>query len=420
MTIAGASRVEPRVRPPSERLRIVVLGYLVRGPLGGLAWHHLHYVAGLARLGHDVFFLEDSDDYESCYDPERGGMGKDPAYGLRFAADALGRLGLGGRWAYFDAHIGRWHGPGADDMRALCSTADVLMNVSGVNPLRPWSAEIPIRVLIDTDPVFTQVRHLTEPATLHAAKQHTAFCTFGENLPGADSSVPDDGLPWLPTRQPLLLDAWPVTEGIPNGKFTTVMQWDSYPPREYGGRRFGMKSDSFQPYVDLPQRASGPFELALGSASAPRDALRARGWSVVDPLPVTRDPWTYQEYIRSSRAEFSVAKHGYVTSRSGWFSERSACYLAAGRPVITQDTGFSRHIPTGAGLLAFDDVEDALAAVADVNRRYSQHCAAARELAAAYFDSDLVLTRLLEAVSGASVRTARSAPPHSPTTENDS
>jgi hypothetical protein len=380
----------------SERLRSVVLGYLVRGPLGGLAWHHLQYVAGLARLGHEVMFVEDSDDYDSCYDPEQGTMGADPSYGLKFAALAFDRLGLGDRWSFFDSHTGRWLGPACDRVLDFCSSADLLINVSGVSPLRPWVVEIPVRVLIDTDPVFTQIRHLTDPAARRTAERHTAFFTFGEAIPHGRSHVPDDGLPWQGTRQPVVLDRWPVTPGPPSGKFTTVMQWDSYPPREYRGRRFGMKSESFGPYFDLPRRVAAVFELAVGSPSAPRAALTAQGWTVVDPLNPTRDPWAYQDYIRSSKAEFSIAKHGYVAGRTGWFSERSACYLASGRPVIAEDTGFSNHLPLGNGLLAFSDPDGAAAAIEGVNGRYAHHCRAARELAASYFDSNVILAQLIE------------------------
>lgn len=384
------------------RLRIVVLGYIIRGPFGGMAWHHLQYVAGLARLGHDVMFIEDSDDYASCYDPERQSWGDDPSYGLRFAADALGRLGLGDRWAYFDAHTGRWLGPGSGDAPDFCASAELLINVSGVNPLRPWLVEIPRRALIDTDPAFTQVRHLTDPSARRMAGLHTSFFTFGEAIPGGTSDVPDDGLPWRATRQPIVLDAWPATPGQAGGKYTTVMNWSSYPPRAYGGRRFGMKNESFEPYIDLPRRTAGPFEMVLGGAAAPLAMLRAAGWSVVDPLVPTSDPWAYQDYIRRSKGEFAVAKHGYVVSRSAWFSERSACYLASGRPVIVQDTGFTDGLPTGDGLLAFDDPDDAAAAVDEVNRRYNHHCRAARDLAAAYFDSRAILTRLIESASGIS------------------
>jgi hypothetical protein len=323
-------------------------------------------------------------------------MGTDPAYGMRFATAAFGRLGLGARWAYHDAHTARWLGPCAGGIRQVLREADLLLNVSGVNPLRPWFEGIPARVLVDTDPVFTQVRHLTDPAARRNALGHTAFLTFGENAPAGRSGVPDDGLPWAATRQPVVLDAWPVTPGPQGARFTTVMQWDSYPAREYGGRRFATKAESFTPYLDLPGRVGPVLELALGSASAPRPLLRQKGWLLRDPLEVARDPWTYQSYLQQSKAEFTVAKHGYVVTRSGWFSERSAAYLASGRPVVTQDTGLSGLLPTGRGLLTYTNPEEAVAAIEAVNGRYEEHCRAARDIAEAYFDARRVLPQLIE------------------------
>jgi len=184
--------------------------------------------------------------------------------------------------------------------------------------------------------------------------------------------------------------------GDEQAKFTTVMQWESYAAREYHGRRYGMKSDSFEAYLNLPERAGGIFELALGGASAPRAMLRSRGWSVRNSLEPTRDPWTYLHYIRQSKAEFSVAKHGYVVSRSGWFSERSVAYLASGRPVVVQDTGFSDWLETGAGVIAFSTPDEAIAGVEEINSRYDFHCRAAREIAEQYFDARRILPRLLE------------------------
>lgn len=391
----------------TERLRVLVLGYVIRGPLGGLAWHHLQYVMGLRALGHDVFFLEDSDDYPACYDPATGTIGTDPGTGLRFADVAFSRVGLGERWAYYDAHLGVWHGPAATKVEDLCRTADILLNVSGVNPLRPWFDNISVRVLIDTDPVFTQVKHLTNLAARAAADAHTAFFTFGENLGHRGCSTPEDGLPWRPTRQPISLEVWPVTPGPSDGPFSTVMQWDSYPEQEYGGRRFGMKSVSFEPYFDLPRRTGRSFSLAVGSPTAPRDRLQASGWQVLDPLEVTRDPWTYQAFVRHSKAEFTVAKHGYVVTRCGWFSERTAAYLASGRPAVVQDTGFTAWLPSGAGLLAFTDPDGAAAGIEAIDSDYPRHCRAARDLAAAYFSAGPVLTRLLaEAFESATLNTA--------------
>jgi hypothetical protein len=381
----------------SGRLRIIVLDSIVRLPMGGMAWHHLQYAIGLSAMGHDVYSFGDSNDYRwSCYDPSRHITDTDPSYGLGFAGFAFARVGLGERWAYYDAHTQNWFGPCRDRVEELCASADLLLNLGNSNPLRPWYLGIPVRVLVDTDPAFTQIRNLTDPALRARALQHTAFFCFGENVPAARSTVPNDGLPWQPTRQPVVLDAWPLTPGPAQGRFSTVMQWDSYQVREYEGVRYGMKSDSFANYWELPGTAGQIFELALGSATAPRSLLREKGWIVCDPFGPSRDPWTYQEYIQRSRGEFTVAKHGYVVSRSGWFSERSAVYLASGRPVITQETGFSDWLPTGIGLFSFRDQHEILSGVEAINSCYEFHCRSARDLAAEFFDHRRVLSQLIE------------------------
>ena len=375
--------------------RIVVLGYIVRGPLGGMSWHHLQYVAGLHRMGHDVYFMEDSDDYPSCYDPLRYVVDTDPSYGLVYAAKIFDRLELGDRWAYFDAHSNRWFGPAGERAVSICRSADTLINVSGINPLREWHDAIAQRLFVDTDPLFTQVRHLTKPEARAAAALHTDFCSFGENIGQPDCSVPDDGFPWRPTRQPVVLDCWPVAPEMAGAAYTTVMQWDSYPGCEYDGRNYGMKSASFSPYAGLPRAADERFEIALGGATAPRQELDEQGWIVRDPFEVSSDPWVYQDYLRSSKAEFTVAKHGYVASGSGWFSERSAVYLASGRPVVTQDTGFSRWLPCGRGVFAFDTPQEASEAIRAVGLDYKAHCRAAREIVNEFFESKAILRSLL-------------------------
>ncbi len=381
----------------ADSLRIVVLGYIVRGPLGGMAWQSMQYMLGLHQLGHDVIFMEESSiDPMGCYDPVRGVTDSDPSYGLAFADATLSRIGLGERWAYFDAHRQHWHGPRAADAPRLAAEADLVLNLSGVNAIAPWFTRAPIRAYVDTDPVFTQIRHLTDPGRRLLAQAHNVFFTIGENFGTTLGDIPDDGFPWQPTREPIVLDAWPVTPPPDGGRYTTVMQWDSYPPAEYDGKRFGMKSEAFGPYIDVARQSPRPLELAIGSANVPREELLQRGWLVVNPLGPTRDPWTYQQYIAGSRGEFTVAKHGYVVSRSGWFSERSASYLASGRPAIVQDTAFSTHIPTGEGLLAFSSPEEAIEALQAVEARYEHHARAAREIAEQYFDSRRVLTSLIE------------------------
>lgn len=380
-----------------SRLRVVVLGYVVRGPLGGMAWLPLQYVRGLADLGHEVLFIEDSDDFPSCYDPSQDATGQDPTYGLAFAARAFGRLGLAKHWAYHDAHTERWHGSESAGVLEFCRSADMVINVSGNSPLRPWLRAIPFRVLIDTDPVFTQIRHIQDPFARRRGSHHNVFFSFAENI--IDGGVPNDGFLWRTTRPPIVLDAWPVIRTPPDAPFTTVMLWDSYAEARHDGKRYGMKSRSFPAYLRIPERTRAKLELALGSPGAPRDALRCRGWILRDPLEVTRDPWTYQKYIQGSLAEFSIAKEGYVISRSGWFSERTACYLASGRPAVVQDTGLARHFPLGRGLCTFSSFDEALTGIEAILADPVGHARAARDIASEFFDAKRVLRRLLAEIS---------------------
>jgi len=385
----------------SRRLRILLLGYVVRGPLAGPTWHHLQYLLGLHDLGHDVWYLEDSTDDPFCYDPSRGVTDADARYGMSYVARVFGRVGVGDRWSYYDAHDegGRWHGPAAARVPELCASADLVINVSGVNPMRPWLQQIPRRVLVDTDPVFTQVDILQSAEQRRFAESHNVFFTFGECFGREGCDMPDDGLPWQPTRQPVVLREWHPAPPLPDGPFTTVMLWDSYDRRQWAGRTWGMKSEEMEHVLEIPRLTGRRFEIGLGGGTAPTERLEAAGWRLHNPLDFTCDPWTYQDFMRASKAEFSVAKHGYVASRSGWFSERSCGYLALGRPVVVQDTGFSRVLPTGDGLLAFRDLDEAIAAVAEVEARYEHHCRAARDLIESNFDARDVLTRLLDAAA---------------------
>ncbi len=378
-----------------SRLRILVLGYIVRGPLGGLVWHHLQYVMGLARLGHDVYFLEDSGDSPwCCYDPARHVTDSDPTFGLTFARDVFALGGLQDRWSYYDAHRRTWLGPCADRITDIIAGADLALNVSGINTPRPWFERVPHRALIDTDPAFTQIRNLTDPAARAEADAHTSFFSFAENIGRPGCSVPDDGIPWQPTRQPIVIDMWPVVPPRRTDRFTTVMQWDSYPAREYDGRRYGMKSDSFGRFLDLPSRVDAELEIAVGGETA-EHVLKPAGWMLRDPLRAFPDPESYRRYLQESSGEFTVAKHGYVATRSGWFSERSAAYLASGRPVVTENTGFTDWLPSGTGVMPFSTVEEAVHGIESVKMDYSRHCKTARLLADAYFAAPAVLDALI-------------------------
>jgi hypothetical protein len=395
--------VETPRKPKSadSTLRVIVLGNIVRCPLAGRAWADLHYVLGLLSLGHDVYFFEHSWDYERCYDPVRNENVESPGYGLAFADRTFSSLGLGDRWAYHNAPESAWFGPCAEKAQSVCSDADVLLNLGGLCPLRGWLSEIPVRILLDRDPVFCQISHIKRPGRLKYAQDHTHFFTFAENLGRRECLIPDDGLAWIGTRHPVYLPAWPLSEFSENGKFTTVMRWQSglagsEDSLEYGGQLYGMKSRSFVDYLDLPQRVGPVLELSVEAPSTTCAMLRDKGWLVRGARDVTLELPHYRQYIASSRAEFSVAKHAYVVSRSGWFSDRSVAYLASGRPVLVQEAGFSDWLATGVGVIAFSDPSEAISGIEEIQRRYEFHAQAAREIAVEYFDSSQVLSNMID------------------------
>jgi hypothetical protein len=372
-------------------LRIVCSGHLVRYPLGGHSWHHLQYLVGLQRLGHEVTFFEHYGWPRSCYDPSRGVMDADPAYGVAYVQALLTPHGLDGRWSYL-AEDGTTHGLSRAELAAALRDADLYLCLSGIN----WIPEVEAcrrRALVDTDPVFTQIgaHGLAGPLD----RYHVRF-TYGENVhrPGCD--MPTAGARWLPTRQPVVPELWPVTPGDPSAPWTSVLNWQGLGERQHEGRIYGGKPREFEPYFPLPRTAHVPMELAIAGAPAPVAArLREGGWTLRDAADVTRTPASFQDYLRRSRAEFGVAKHAYVTTRCGWFSDRSTGYLALGRPVVAQDTGFSASVPCGKGLLAFRLPAEALAAMEALDRDYDGHCRAARAVVEECFDASLVLDELL-------------------------
>jgi hypothetical protein len=372
-------------------LNIVCSGFLIRYPLGGFSWHHLQYLVGLQRMGHEVTYFEDYGWPNSCYDPARGDMTADPGYGIAYLLSLLRPYGLDGRWCYL-AEDRTTHGMPRERLAQLCSECDVYLNLSNINWI-PELEQCRRRVLVDTDPVFTQIgaHGLGGPFS----RYHALF-SYGENAhrPGCD--MPTGGVRWLPTRQPVVLDLWSVEPADPTAPFTTVMNWSSLGVREHQGQVYGQKDREFESFFSLPRDIGEVMEVAISAPAAVRKRLADGGWRLADPLEVTGSPWSYQRYLRASRAEFSVAKHGYVSTRCGWFSERSAAYLASARPVIVQDTGFSDFLPCGRGLLAYRTLEEVVAAMRLLDDDYEAHCRAARAVAEEYFDAHKVLTDLLE------------------------
>jgi hypothetical protein len=377
-----------------SRPTVIVAGIMVWYPLAGVTYQFLHYLLGLRRLGYDVYYLEDT--LADVYRPDLGEFSSDATQNVEYARAALGRHGLGERWAYHRPD-GSWAGMTNEEVKRLIARADAILNVTGAHRLREDHLSIPVRAYVESDPFALQVRIAKEePEAIAFLDAHTHHFSFGENLGAPDCTVPVTRYKWHPTRQPVFMDSWcgPETGG---NAYTTVTTWHNKGEGiEWGEDRYYWTKDrEFRKFLDLPRRRTINMEMAVTVDESIRSLLRENGWKMADAVAVSRDPEHYRSYIQQSRAEFTVARDQYSRPRTGWFSDRSACYLAAGRPVITQETGFSAHVPTGRGLFAYSSMDGILAAVDAIESDYPGHCRAARELAAAYFGSDVVLSNLM-------------------------
>lgn len=376
---------------------VIVAGYIVRYPLGGLVSFILQYLFGLKKLGYDVVFIEHYGWFNSCYNPLTNTMSDDPSCGIKELLRNFKKLGLE-KWCYVDAS-GVFHGMPRVEVRQLCGEADMLLSLYGTTWLDEF-AECRKRVYIDTDPGFTQF--VMSPSPSRSCEGfaspydfHYHF-TYGARIGMDDCPIPTHGLNWLPTGPPVVLELLPPVFTPEAKYFTTVMGWNAREPITYNGVEYGQKDIEFMRVIGLPQILGDVFEIALGGVNAPHETIAEAGWRISDPLKVTENPWTYRDYIAQSRGEFSVAVNLEVKTRSGWFSERTAAYLASGKPAVVQDTGFSENLPTGKGLFAFQDMNDVIAAIEIINRDYRRHCKAARQIAEEYFDSRKVLTEIIE------------------------
>lgn len=380
----------------------VVTGMIGTYPVGGVVWDYGQYALGLERLGFEVFYLEDSGMWS--YDPTKYEYGESSEYAARYIPSSLATLSktLAERW-HFRSSSGEVHGIAADEMERVVRHSELFLNVSGSAMLRDEYMTCPRKVLIDTDPGWNHFVNYPRAdrgeiwAGTHSYRSHDFFFTYAENIGRPGCVLPDLGIRWAPTRPLVVLDCWHAKP--PGDTWTTVMTWDNFRrPIEYQGVVYGTKEREFPQVEVIPQRVNARFELATGGDTAPRERWRQLGWSVVESERVSVTAADYRDYIQRSRGEFSVAKNVYVATRSGWFSCRTVCYLAAGRPAVVQDTGFSEHIQTGKGLLAFSCLAEAEKALNTVESNYEEHQESAREVARVYFSDSVVLTRLLEQV----------------------
>jgi hypothetical protein len=409
----------------TNRLRIIVTGLIAQHPtLAGVTWDYIQYAIGLAQLGHDVYYFEDSGEWPYSLDGGESGndwVARDCHANISHLSETMKRFGLKDKWAYFFPTTKTWYGLTDKDRHDVLSTADLLINVSGTLEHPSAYRQVPRLAYIDSDPVFTQIKLLKREGYNEFCTRldaHDVLFSFGECISNTPLSA---GRNWLPTRQPIILEEW-SRAGQGKRKITTVMSWTSYKPLTFKDIEYGQKDIEFLRFIDLPRKVDeGILEVAIGGTrhtnwegetlNVPGSVvdymkenpgadlfqmLSNFGWSAVDAGKVGETIDSYRNYIHSSMAEWSIAKNGYVRGMTGWFSCRSACYLASSKPVIVQDTGFGEVLPVGVGLLSFSDMDEAESAMESLKADYNTHSRAASDIANEYFGAEKVLTELVE------------------------
>ena len=384
----------------TTKLRIVILGMMGRCPFGGQTWLYLNWLRAFQRLGHEVWYIEDDSVWP--YDPIKDTVTDDCSYAVRHISNCMNRIGLSHQWSFrLAGREGKCFGIPPGEIDQLYRSCDVLLNVVGATDLREEHLQAKLRVYVETDPVSAELQYANgdEHTRTEFAKYHRIF-TYGENYGAPDCGVPLNGITYGKTHQPVDLDLWPMAYDPEARFFTTIGNYrqSGYDITYQGEVYRWSKHHEWEKFLDLPHHCSQTFELALMHCnSADQYTLQMYGWNVVPTLPMSLDIFTaYPDYFRQSRGEFTVAKDQNIRLRSGWFSERDATYLATGKPVVAQDTGFSKIFPCGEGLFAVSNVEEAAAAIQKINADYRKHCQAARRIAEEHFSAPTIAARLLE------------------------
>jgi len=383
-------------QPPKGR--IIVFGILFWYPLAGVTYQFLHYLLGLRRLGYDPYYIEDSARW--IYDPRLNDLSPEAAGNIEAVVPALQAHGFGDRWAFRGKYPdGKCYGMTEAQIDQLYRDADAFLNVTGAQELREEHLRVKRRIYVESDPFASQVKVAQgDQGMIATLAAHDTLFTFGENLGAPDCEVPIERFRWWPTRQPVALDLW--NKGAPAGgdTFTTITTWHNQgKDLEWRGDMWHWTKDrEFEKFLELPQRRAAKFELAATVDEPIKARLHQLGWRQTDSIAISRDVDLYRTYIQQSRGEFTVARDQYVRANTGWFSDRTACYLASGRPAITQETGFSKFLPTGKGLFGLRTIDDILKAVDAIESDYAGHCRAAQETAAEFFAAEKVVGSLMQ------------------------
>ena len=392
------NRVAANLAAPTKG-KIIVFGILFWYPLAGVTYQFLHYLLGLRRLGYDVHYVEDSGRW--IYDPTINDISPDPTGNLKAVVPVLEKYGFADRWSFRGNYPGgKCYGKTESEILALYREADAFLNITGAQEIRDEHLNCRRRIYVESDPFLLQIRAKQgDEKTLWTLGAHDTLFSFGENLGAEDCQVPMENFQWKPTRQPVATDLWSRGKSVSSsrGAYRTITTWHNKGRNiDYGGETYYWTKDrEFEKYIELPLRREVEFELATTVEPDVDARLRANGWGRVDSIGVSTELEQYRSYIQESRAEFTVARDQYVRPRTGWFSDRSACYLAAGRPVITEETGFGKYLPTGKGLFGFRNIDDVLAAIDEIESDYEGNCRAARDIAEEYFAAEKVVGSLM-------------------------
>jgi len=386
--------------PPAHRGKIIVWGLLSTFSFGGMVWQVLHYLIGLRRLGFDVWYVEDSD--RMVTDPDTWLEITDYSNYIQFLSNIMERAGFKDRWVF--------RAPGKSQkcfgcvdfvgLKKLYKEVDAAFNICGAQEFLPYHEDIRCRVYIETDPVRPQLAIAKgHQGVIEDYKHCHHIFTYGENIGHEDCLVPIEMFHWKTTRPPVIMDWWNSTHAAPKSrKFTTIANWDTKDKGiQWNGEIYYWQKD-YTRFIDLPSKSKIPLELAL--SEIPKQSLRRikeNGW-LHRPAWELSDFDQYHDYICDSLGEFTVSKDQVVRLRSGWFSDRSVCYLAAGRPVITEETGFSKFIPTGEGLFNFSKEDEILEAIQAINSNYEKQSQRARDIAEEYFKAETVIEKILDSV----------------------
>lgn len=384
------------------RKKLVVMGFMGSCPIAGVVWQHVHYIVGLQRLGHDVYYIEDS--ARLPYNPAIREEGSSPLYAVNFLELLAADFGFDDRWSYCPRYFDGMPTAGLsrEKVQQIYREADGILNLCGAQELHDDLLVSDRLFYIDSDPGVEQIRVAQgDHATIDYLSRHRGLFSFGEHVAIDKFPIPLSGMTWLPTRQPVVTDFW-KSESPPPARalLTSVVNWNTSDQKDItwnGERYLWSKSREFERFIDAPAKCGETIELAVNMEEpASRARFEAHGWRLRSPYELSVDHRLYRDYLQNSKAEFTVAKDQYVRLNTAWFSDRSACYLAAGRPVVTQQTGFTDYYGNDGGLFAFTSSEEAAEAVKMINTDYAQHSRAAGKLAREVFEAETVLRSLLD------------------------